>query len=315
LGRTLDALEAQALDQPFEVLLVDDGSRDDTVAIAEARAPFVTVIRSEESRGPGAARNLGASHARAPVLAFTDSDCFPTPGWLAAGLEAIAEADLVQGAVEPDPTVARRPFDRTVQVDSERGFYETANLLVRRDAFDAVGGFRDWLLDGAASRNGTPDRRRSRAARTPIGEDTLFAWTARRLGARTAFAADAVVHHAVVPGRLADDLADRRHWARDMPGLARLVPELRDGCFYRRWFFHRKTARFDLAALSLALAAVLRRPVALAGAAPYLLWVLEEAARFEGRDAVRFALGSVVTDAVTAGSLAAGSAHWRCPVL
>src|SRR5437588_3484176 len=118
LDRTLRSLRAQQLEQPFEVIVVDDGSRDETWAAAKRHEPFVQVLRNEHSHGPGAARNRGASAATAPVLAFTDADCFPTPSWLAHALERIADADLVQGAVEPDPDALRTPFDRTPVVDS-----------------------------------------------------------------------------------------------------------------------------------------------------------------------------------------------------
>ena len=147
LARTLACLKAQALEERFEVIVVDDGSRDGTAAIARAAAPLVQVISLTDSHGPGAARNHGVRAARAPVLAFTDADCFPTAGWLAAGLRALAGADLVQGRVDPDPSVRRTPFDRTLAVAGDGGFYQTANLFVRREIFEAVGGFRDWALE------------------------------------------------------------------------------------------------------------------------------------------------------------------------
>lgn len=319
LRRTLEALRAQELDEAFEVLIVDDGSRDETRSIAQQYEPFATVLHSERSEGAGAARNRGATVARAPVLAFTDSDCFPTPGWLAAGLRALRHADLVLGAVEPDPSATRMPFDRTVIVDQESGFYPTANLFVRRELYDAVGGFRDWLLEQDAQRGRErrrpADRRRSRATRTPIGEDTLFAWQGRRLGARTAFAADARVHHAVVPGGLRDEIQDRWHWARDIPGLVRHVPELRETAFYRRWFFSNKTAKFDVAIASVLLALKTRRWLPLLGAWPYVSWILAESRRWPTRDGLRHGLGSPISDGVTFAGLLVGSAASRRPLL
>jgi glycosyltransferase involved in cell wall biosynthesis len=319
LERTLASLSAQDLDAPFEVILVDDGSRDRTLDIAARFAPLVKVLTAEQSSGPGAARNRGVGAARAPVLAFTDADCFPTQSWLGAGLAAIAEVDLVQGRVVPDPAAARTPGDRTVEVRDERGFYETANLLVTRATFDAVGGFSDWVLEHEARtgshRHRPEDRRRARAARTPIGEDTLFAWRARRAGASTAFATGAEVHHAVVPGTMRDAIADHWHWSRDMPGLARQVPELRDSCFYRRWFFHSRTARFDLAVAALAAAALTRRPAFLAAALPYARWLTSESGAVPGGRRPAHLLNSVVTDATTLAGLLVGSVAWRSLVL
>lgn len=316
IERTLAALRAQELDRPYEVIVVDDGSRDNTARLARHAGAPVRVVDGI-GEGPGAARNRGVRDARASVLAFTDADCFPTEGWLAAGLAALEEADLVQGAVAPDPAVPRTPFDRTVMVDRDRGLYQTANLFVRRDLFDRVGGFRDWALfaPSGARRVWAEDRRRGRASRTPIGEDTSFAWAARRTGARAVFASNAVVHHEVVPGRLRDEIADRLHWARDMPGLAARVPELRSACFYRGVFFHARTARFDLALASLAVAALTRSMWPLLGAAPYARWVAREAGTWSGRRAMEFAIGSVAVDGVTFLALASGSITWRSPLL
>ena len=102
LGKTLEALGAQDLGEPFEVIVVDDGSDDATVAVGEASALDVRILRQHQ-QGPGPARNLGAEAAVGTALAFTDADCMPTASWLREGLEALAGAELVQGAVRPDP--------------------------------------------------------------------------------------------------------------------------------------------------------------------------------------------------------------------
>jgi hypothetical protein len=187
--------------------------------------------------------------------------------------------------------------------------------MVRREVFDAVGGFTDWVLDRHPDRRWSADRRRSRNARTPIGEDTLFAWRAVRLGARSTFASDAVVYHAVVPGDVRDDIADRWHWSRDMPGLARLVPELRKSTFYRRWFFNAWTAQFDLAALGLLAAGLTRRSWWLLATVPYAYRVGRESRRWNRRRAAVFALGSPAAEAATLAGFVAGSVAWRCVVL
>ena len=310
LGATLAALRAQELDQAFEVIVVDDGSRDRTSAVAATHAPFVTVLRNDRTEGPGAARNRGAQAARAPVLAFTDADCAPTARWLAEGLAAISEVDLVQGAVAPDPRTPRSPFDRTLQVDRVTGFYQTANLLVRRSVFDAVGGFCDWSLDGPAWLRGAGFRKR-----TPMGEDALFSWTARRAGARTVFAAEALVYHAVFPGHVWDEMGHNWHWTKYMPGLARLVPELREVTFYRRWFFSPRTARFDLAVVGLAAATASRRPVCLAAAFPYLRWLANESRRWGRGRGIEFALGTPFSDTAALCGFVLGSLVWRSVVL
>ncbi|RZU49083.1 glycosyltransferase involved in cell wall biosynthesis [Krasilnikovia cinnamomea] len=98
IGQTLDALAAQT-DTDFTLLVVDNGSTDGTADIARgfaARAPFGVHVLVEPEKGVGCAVDTGFRHAiahGATLLARTDADCLPRPGWLAA-----ARAGLVGGA-------------------------------------------------------------------------------------------------------------------------------------------------------------------------------------------------------------------------
>jgi cellulose synthase/poly-beta-1,6-N-acetylglucosamine synthase-like glycosyltransferase len=315
LERALLALREQRTGAPYEVIVVDDGSGDETGEIADRLAPLVKTLRNGRSQGPGAARNRGVAAARGHVLAFTDADCFPEPDWLACGVQALEEADIVQGAVIPDPSARRTPFERTLMVDRLSGFYQTANLFVRRDVFEAVGGFRDWSLDRPRTLFRGSGQTRRFQNRTPAGEDALFGWSARRLGARTRFAPEVRVHHAVFPSTVAGVIADRWHWTQDMPGLARLVPELRSAAFHRRWFFSSGTMQFDLAAVGLAAAMTTRRRAWLALALPYLRWRSQQARRWGRRNAPAVAMGAAAADAATLAGLVVGSVTWRSLVL
>jgi len=313
LGRTLDCLWRQDLDEDFEVIVVDDRSKDRTAAIARAHPVAPTVVENESRTGPGGARNRGAELARGPVLAFTDADCFPTESWLAEGLEAMRSLDLAQGAVAADPSASLGPFDRTVIVTGEGGLYETANLLVRRSWFERIGGFEDWIVEGGeglfgwrAPRDGGP----SRPTRRTIGEDTLFGWQARRLGARTGFAPAALVHHAVFARTAAEAIRYRWAW-RHLPALAKRIPELRDEAFYRRWFFDYRSASFDLALIGIAAARALRTPIPLVAVLPYARWVADQGVRWREHGTARVALGTIGSDAASCVALAVGSAGWR----
>ena len=297
LGRTLAALSAQEGAEPFEVIVVDNGSTDATGDIAERAGGPVTVIR-QDNLGPAAGRNRGAAAARGEVLAFTDADCFPTRRWLSEGLRATAGADLVQGAVYPDPSTPMGPFDRSVWVVEEIGLYETANLFTSRALFDRLGGFEGWLA-------GTADR--------PFGEDLWFGWRARRAGARTAFAPAALVHHAVFPRSVRSYVAERfrnRHFA----AAARLVPELRRQMFFARVFLNTRTAAFDLALLGAASAAKSRSPLLLLACAPYAVTAGRAALRWRRR-APAVAVAGMAADAAGLAGLLAGSIRWRSPVL
>ncbi|MGH9210462.1 MAG: glycosyltransferase family 2 protein [Acidimicrobiales bacterium] len=94
LTACLAALEQQTASS-FEIVVVDDGSSDAAaVAAVVAAAPHARLLRGS-GRGPAAARNLGASVARAPALCFTDDDCRPGTRWieaLAGRMDAAAPA-------------------------------------------------------------------------------------------------------------------------------------------------------------------------------------------------------------------------------
>jgi glycosyltransferase involved in cell wall biosynthesis len=296
LPETLDALADQDLAEPFEVIVVDNGSNDDTPQLASEHPRVDKVLRRERGAGPGAARNDGVAAATGPVIAFTDSDCVPSPAWLREGLAAMDGADLVQGQVLPVEGIPVGPFDHTLWVTSEYGLYETANLLVRREWFDRVGGFEDVV-----------DTRHER----PFGEDALFAWRARRAGARTAFAPGALIHHAVFPGTPEQYLDERRR-DRHFATLADLIPELREVFFYRRFFLNRRSAAFAAAA---AATVATRKPAALLAFAPWALLVKEESKRRTGVASKRVAVTVARGDAIAFAGLLKASINGKGPLL
>jgi glycosyltransferase involved in cell wall biosynthesis len=98
LTRCLERLAAQNVEEPIEIVVVDDGS-DDPEAVAEAafRTPGARVLR-QTRQGPAAARNAGVQAAHGSVLCFTDDDCEPQPNWAALLVEAVrAGADVAAG--------------------------------------------------------------------------------------------------------------------------------------------------------------------------------------------------------------------------
>jgi glycosyltransferase involved in cell wall biosynthesis len=89
LPRALASVLAQACPEPFEVIVVDDGSTDGTSAyLAGLADPRLHVLRNEKPEGAAAARNHGLAAVRAPVTAFLDDDDELMPGFLAATLAA-----------------------------------------------------------------------------------------------------------------------------------------------------------------------------------------------------------------------------------
>jgi glycosyltransferase involved in cell wall biosynthesis len=297
IARTLAALADQDLDGDYEVIVVDNGSDDETAAIAERAPGPLTVIRDGRQR-PGAGRNRGVAVASADTIAFTDADCVPDRSWLRSGLAALREADLVQGAVVADPATPRHPFDRTVELDGPTALFETANLFVTRAAFDRAGGFSDWA---------------AAAIDEPFGEDAVFGWAARRSGARFAFEPSALVAHAVFARGPAGYIAERRRLGY-FPALVARVPELRRELLVGRIFLTPRSARFDVALVAVALAVGRRSWLPLIAAAPYAAWLCGRAIP-HGRNGPLVAATEVTADVVGCAALVAGSATQGSVVL
>jgi glycosyltransferase involved in cell wall biosynthesis len=98
LPRCLKSLVNQTWDRPFEVLVVDGGSTDETVRVAKRYADKVLV----KPKSPvGAARNLGAKAARGDILAFIDADTIANPQWLSSVDEAFRENPTIVGLTGP----------------------------------------------------------------------------------------------------------------------------------------------------------------------------------------------------------------------
>ena len=299
LSRTLSALSAQELDGSFEVIVVDDGSSDATAEIAEAAGAPVRCVR-QPALGRSHARNRGVEESSAPVLAFTDADCYPEPGWLAAGLRAMEGSTLVQGAVRPDPGARMGAYDRSLWVERQLGLWETANLFVTRESFDRAGGFEDWLR---------PRVGRARDDEATMAEDVWLGWRLRRAGARSAFCADALVYHAVFPRPAREYVSERRRLAH-FPEMVAKMPELRETLCFRRLFLDSRSAAFDAAVLGAALALATRRPGALLAAVPYALHA-ERRARAHRRSAPLVVGVDLVADGVGLLSLVRGSVTAR----
>jgi hypothetical protein len=305
LRRLLDALAAQTLTD-HEVVVVDDhssdGSREEALADERAGRP-VRVVQSV-TRGAVPARRAGVDAARAPFVAFTDSDCVPDAGWLAAGIALLESgADVVQGVTRPlRPPL---PLERTVAVDHDDGLYATCNVFYRRSAYDAAGGFD---LDASTRLGFRPG---TRLTDLGLGEDTLLGWRVRRAGSAS-FAADAVVHHHVFDADLAESL--RRAWTVGaFPSLVREVPELRQTLLLDGMLLG-DGSRLALYAAAIAL---LRRRKGLAGAT-LAGWAVTRAHRFGDVSWKRAAAAlpaDLAVDVVAAVALAAGSVRARTLVL
>lgn len=152
IGEQLDALAAQARGVDLEVVVADNGSADDTLAVVASRqsALPVRVIDASQRRGPGTARNIGAAEARGELLVFTDADDVVLPGWLSEWQRLdpaiqFATGPLVRFAVaEGVPTGSEFGGRLPVHLGF-RPYASGNNFAVRRDLFEQLRGFDEEL--------------------------------------------------------------------------------------------------------------------------------------------------------------------------
>jgi len=194
----LEALSNQQWSQPWEVIVSDNGSKDETAAIVEQyqeKLPNLRVVDSSDRRGAAHARNVGAAAAAGEALAFCDADDEVAPRWVAAMGEALSKYDFVAGKREykklNEPwTLKYRPPS---QVDGLQKYSyppylqhaSSSTLGVKRSIHELIGGFDETMQQL---------------------EDTDYCWRVQLAGTQLHFVPDAVVHY-----RLRDTVRDLYH--------------------------------------------------------------------------------------------------------
>jgi glycosyltransferase involved in cell wall biosynthesis len=152
LPEVLASLAAQEGAPEFEVIVVDDGSTDETARWLQAGAPGALALRllRQENRGPAAARNAGVAAARGRWVAFLGDDTVPSPGWLRRLHDTLERrcdpAAAVIGRTEWHPRMRVTPFLRHINQNGAQfgfaliedpedvpfTFFYTSNLCLER---------------------------------------------------------------------------------------------------------------------------------------------------------------------------------------
>jgi GT2 family glycosyltransferase len=227
----LDSLLAESPKVGFELIVVDDASRDQTPAMLRAYGDAIRVITHAENAGFAQTCNDGAATARGEYLVFLNNDTVPAAGWLDA-LVATADAEPRVGVVGskllfPDDTVqhagvvvcqdgnprhiyAGFPADHPA-VNRARNFQAVtaASMLVRRDTFEQAGGF------DIAFRN--------------CLEDTDLCMRVGELGYQVRYCPESVVYHleSVSRGRRSGEIATAGRLFRERWGTTAERDDLR----------------------------------------------------------------------------------------
>jgi GT2 family glycosyltransferase len=159
LDVTLRSLGAQEGAGRHETIVVDDGSTDATAEVAERHG--ARLLRPASGSGPNTARNAGIEAAAAPLVALVDDDVHAPPGWLRAvveGADRHPEADAFGGPIRarlegPAPRACGREQPPITSldlgpVDREAELVWSANMAVRKSAFERIGPFDERFSTG-----------------------------------------------------------------------------------------------------------------------------------------------------------------------
>ena len=203
LQSLLDSLSNQT-HKDFEIIVIDDGSNDETYKIAQSYA--CDLIHLIENHGPAYCRNFGAQNARGDILVFIDSDCRADRMWIEKMVRHFSQNDteaimgklillpssLLGNSISAlgFPAGGAIGFDKIWKVDKE-GYTDSlssCNCAIKRDVFWNVGGF-DETFPYAG------------------GEDSLLAYNIRASKYRIKYCPDVLVCH-----QARDSLNDFFRW-------------------------------------------------------------------------------------------------------
>lgn len=199
IATQLDALAQQQFSEPFEIIVADNGSTDQTPAIVQdyqRQMPHLRLVDASAHRGSAHARNCAARVAQGEYLLFCDADDEVAPDWVAGMVQALSRYDLVAGMHDyqklNDPkTIALFSSLEGYGVNQSPylPFAGANNLGIKRSIHRAIGGFDEALY---------------------AGQDVDYCWRVQEAGFQLHEAPNALIHFRFRP-RVMDNFS---RWQR-----------------------------------------------------------------------------------------------------
>ncbi len=150
IERCLTALQCQSYPRrQYEIILVDNGSVDDTVLIGRKYADIVLNVQGVHVSG---VRNFGAKNARGSIYAFIDADCVADFSWIHNAVNLIKETLCVCGSrcrVPANGTWVEQAWFGAIPAERyEPAYINSGNLVAPASIFNSLGGFNEKLISG-----------------------------------------------------------------------------------------------------------------------------------------------------------------------
>lgn len=184
LEQCLQALDNQSMPRHiYEIIVVNDGSKDKTELIAKR---FADVVLNKKNEGPAYARNLGINIAKGDIILFTDSDCEPHSDWMREMISPFDDSEIVgvKGiyATKQKNIIARFAW---VEYLTKYEIMKKSKYIDFVDTYSA--GYRSWIFEKEGKFNTN--------FKVASGEDTEYSYRLSEKGYKMVLNSKAVIYH------------------------------------------------------------------------------------------------------------------------
>ncbi len=182
----VQAILNQKVPEEFELIIVDDASKDDTEKILEKYSNKIIYLKNKKNKGPAFSRNIGAKKAKGKIVVFTDSDCIAAKNWLSEMIKPFEDEKVaaVQGAYK---TKQKELIARFSQEEIEQRY----ELLRKAKNLDWVGSYSAAYSKNIFLEEGGFDESFPIAS----GEDPDLSFRVAKKGHKIVFNEKAIVYH------------------------------------------------------------------------------------------------------------------------